>query len=399
MKNQNDLLAGLARVDDDLRAAYTLVYQPSDTNYDGSFRRIRVELVKPRCRLRYRLGYWAIPPGEEMLMSPAAAQLLAGVASGELKSSFAPELNGTVLLAPNGRLAAPVRVTLPGKEVKFEKDPDRDLYHGGIVFLLLARDAVGRLASTHQRFIPLDFDSRQLAGFQKQVLVIDARLPIPKLEPLTLEVILQFANGAIAIGDRKEALASSPTGLQFTGLLLTNRLQAAGGTPDSADPLYGAGFQLEVPPEPQFASTDKLMACFGAVGVPPETSSGKPQLKLSFRIRQGDAVMATPPPEQVVGATGQNLLRIMKQIDLSSLGPGKYTLQVTAENSSGQVAASQSVDFTVVAPSALGAESGVSEPQGFVAESSDNPPRIAASSGSGHMTEGRGFLGAECALE
>ena len=149
-----------------------------------------------------------------MLMSPAAAQLLAGVASGELRSSFAPELNGTGnLFAPNGRLAAPVRVTLPAKDVSFEKDPVRDAYHGGITFLLLARDSAGRLASAHQRFINLEFDSRQLAEFQRQVLSIDARMAIPKLEPLTLEVILQFADGTLGIGKRLVALAGTRAGL------------------------------------------------------------------------------------------------------------------------------------------------------------------------------------------
>ena len=389
IKNQNDLLAGLSRVDDDLREAYTLVYQPANTNYDGAFRHIRVEVAKQRCHLRYRLGYWAIPPGEEMLMSPAAAQLLAGVASGELRSSFAPELNGTVLFAPNGRLAAPVRVTLPAKDVSFEKDPVRDVYHGGITFLLLARDSAGRLASAHQRFINLEFDSRQLAEFQKQVLSIDARMAIPKLEPLTLEVILQFADGTLGIGKRLVALAGSSSGPQFTGLLLTNRVQAEAGAPDPSDPLRGAGFQLEVPAKPQFAPGEKLTAILGASNVPQDASTGKPDLKLSFSIRQADAEMATLAPDHVMGAAGQNLVLVLKQVDLSSLGPGKYTLLVTAESSSGQAAASQSADFAIVRPSA-GAESAVPGPEAFVLGSNENPAGIATRSWPSRPTGGFG---------
>ena len=388
MKNQNDLVAGLSRVDDDLREVYTLVYQPANTNYDGSFRHIRVEVTAQRYHLRYRLGYWAIPPGEEMLMSPAAAQLLAGVASGELRPSFAPELNGTVLLAPNGRLAAPVRVTLPAKEVKFEKDPARDVYHGGITFLLLARDSAGHIASAHQRFINLEFDSRQLADFQKQTLAIDARMTIPKLEPLALEVILQFVDGTIGIGKQHVALASSATGPQLTGLLLTNRVQAASGPADPADPLHGAGFQLEVPANPQFAPGDKLTAYFGALGVPQDASSGKPGLELSFSIRKADAVIATLSPERAVGAAGQNLLLILKQIDLRSLEPGKYALQVTAEDSGGQVAASQSANFTIVR-AAAGEESAALGPEAFVLAGDENPAGIAPPSTPSRATQER----------
>jgi VWFA-related protein len=374
LKNQNDLLAGLSRVDRDLREAYTLVYQPANPNYDGAFRHIRVEVAKQRYHLRYRLGYWAIPPGEEMLMSPAAAQLLAGVASGELRSNFVPDFNGTVLLAPNGRLAAPVRVTLPAKEVRFERDLDRDVYHGGITFLLLARDSAGHIVSAHQRFINLEFDSRQLAEFQKQMLSIDARMAIPKLEPLTLEVILQFADGTIAIGKQPVALAGGSAGLELTGLLLTNRVQADAGTPDSGDPLRGEGFQLEVPAKPQFAPGEKLIAILGALNVPQDTSTGKPDLKLSFSIRQSDAVTTDLLPERAVGAVGQNTLVVLKQITLRSLLPGKYTLRVTSESASGQ-AANRSADFIIARPPA-GAESSSITPETFMLGSNENPAGI-----------------------
>ena len=387
IRNQNDLLTGLSRVDEDLREAYTLVYQPAITNYDGSFRHIRVEVAKQHYHLRYRLGYWAIPPGEEILMSPAAAQLLAGVASGELKSSFAPELNATVLLAPNGRLAAPVRVTLPGKEVKFEKDPNQEIYHGGITFLLVARDSAGHIASAHQRFINLGFDSRQLADFQKQALTIDARMAISKLEPLTFEVILQFANGAIAMGEQKVALAGTSTGPQLTGVLLTNRVRAPAEPRDPADPLQGVEFQLEVPPKPEFAPTDKLTAYFGIVDVPQDASSGKPHLNLSFSIRQTGAVVASLPPEQAAGTVGQSLLLILKQIDVSSLGPGEYALQVTAENPSGQVVASESTGFAIVR-SAGSAESAGLGPEALVPAGDENPAGIVRPSGPSRAAEG-----------
>ena len=40
--------------------------------------------------------------------------------------------------------------------------------------------------------------------------------------------------------------------------------------------------------------------------------------------------MATLAPDHVMGAAGQNLVLVLKQVDLSSLGPGKYTLLVTS---------------------------------------------------------------------
>jgi VWFA-related protein len=391
IKNQNNLLAGLSCVDNDLREAYTLVYQPTNTNYDGVFRHIRVEVRKQRYHLRYRLGYWAIPPGEEMLMSPAAAQLLAGMATGALHPSFAPDLNGTVLLAPNGRLTAPVRVAVPAKAVRFEKDPNRDLYRGGITFLLLARDSAGHIASAHQRFINLEFDSRGLSDFQKQRLAFDARMAVPKLEPLALEAILQFADGTIALGKQAVALGASSTGPQLTGVLLTNRVQAGAGPSDPADPLRGPGFQLEVPAHPRFTRGDKLTAYFGALGVPQEASSGKPVLTLTFSIRQADTVITTLAPEQATGAAGQNVLRVLKQIDLTSLGPGTYTLQVTAGGPGGAATASQSADFSIVHPAAE-AESAAFGLEPFVLGGDESSAATGLSSRPNSAPEGPGMF-------
>jgi len=47
---------------------------------DGKFHTIKVELPQQHSyQLRYRKGYWAIPRGQAVAMSPAAAQLYSRV--------------------------------------------------------------------------------------------------------------------------------------------------------------------------------------------------------------------------------------------------------------------------------------------------------------------------------
>ena len=131
MKNQNDLLWALGRIDRDLREFYTLVYQPTNKTYDGSFRKIKVELLKPGYHVRHRQGYWAIPPGQEMMMTPAAAQLLAGIAAGNLNLLSRHGQRGDT--AGSGRQAGRAGAReRPAKALKFEKDPNKDLYSPGL---------------------------------------------------------------------------------------------------------------------------------------------------------------------------------------------------------------------------------------------------------------------------
>ncbi|MGD0921872.1 MAG: VWA domain-containing protein [Terriglobia bacterium] len=348
MKNQNDLLAGLAAVDRDLREFYTLVYQPTNKTYDGSFRRIKVEVLKPGLRVRHRLGYWAIPPGQETLMTPAAAQLLAGVQNGSLQPAFAPQVNAALLLAPSGELAAPVRVSLPTDSVKFEKDPSKDIYRSGVTVVLVAYDTERRIVGVHQRFLNLQFDEKRWQEFRKtDSLDIVARLAIPKLESLSIEAILQFASGTVAKGFRDIPIVASDSSPRLTSLLLTNRIEPAGGPADPSDPLRGPNYELFLPAQPGFRSSDKLTVYFGILDATLDPASQRARLQLSFAIlKDGKPAMALPA-EQAEGAPRQNRLVVVKQFDLSRLPLGQYTLEVSAEDPVTHKLAHQTAGFVI----------------------------------------------------
>lgn len=346
IKNQNDLLPGLAKVDSDLREFYTLVYQPANKNYDGSFRRIRVELLKPGYHLRYRAGYWAIPSGQEMMMTPAAAQLLAGVASGSLQPAFAPRVNAAVLLAPDGHLAAPLNISIPAGQVKFSKDSKRDLYRSGITLLVTGRDTSGSLTTVYQRFLGLDLTKKQLREFQKKpALEISARLAVSRIEPLNLQAILQLADGTVAIGERKLlAKTSAPAAPRLTSILLTNHIEPASGSPDPSDPLRGPNFQLYLPAEPRFSPSDKLTVYFGVADLPINEAAQKPTAQIRYAIRRGNEDVSSLS-ETALGAAGQRQLLVLKQFDLRDLAPGNYSLEVTAV--SGGATTTGKADFAI----------------------------------------------------
>ena len=351
MKNQNDLLWGLGTIDRDLREFYTLVYQPTNKTYDGSFRKIRVELLKPGYRVRHRQGYWAIPPGQETIMTPAAAQLLAGIASGELRPAFAPQVNAAVLLAPNGQLAAPVCVSLPPSSVKFEKDPKQDLYRAGLTLVLVGRESTGRLLTVHQRFLNLQFNKNQLEEFQRrQSLDINARLAIPKLEPVNLEAVLQLSSGTVALGRQTLAVETGkPSGPHLTSILLSNRIEAATGAVDPSDPLRGPNYQLYLPAQPRFPASDKLTVYFGLLDVPVSPATHRPELRLSFAVKSTGKAAMTLPSEQITALpkASENRLLVLKQFDLRELQPGPYTFEVTVEDQVTGGVVSQMAKFLV----------------------------------------------------
>jgi VWFA-related protein len=61
IRNTNDLAGGLARVADELREYYEVVYTPPDPVLDGRFRRIEVKVSRRGVQVRTRAGYFATP--------------------------------------------------------------------------------------------------------------------------------------------------------------------------------------------------------------------------------------------------------------------------------------------------------------------------------------------------
>jgi hypothetical protein len=347
VKNQNDLSHGLALADRDLREFYTLVYQPTDRRYDGSFHKIKVELLRRGYEVRYRTGYWAIPPGQEMMMTPASAQLLGALASGSLRPAFAPQLNAVLLLASDGKLAAPVRVSIPGKSVHFEGGGKS--YQAGVTLVLVAYSSEGRLVSAHQRFLNLNLDSKQWKDFEGKDLEINGRLALPELEALRVQAILQFSNGTVALGEQTIDIPRAASGPKLTSLLLSDHIEPSQGSPDVSDPLRGENFQLYLPAQPRFSTADKLTLYFGIVDLPLDAGIGRPQLRVSYAVKSGASLVMNLPSEEMRPSPSgaPNRMRVLKQFDLKGFRPGSYTLEVTVEDVSSHRTVSQRAGFVV----------------------------------------------------
>lgn len=63
-QHPNDLPGAFAQIDQELRSQYLIAYSPTNKNHDGTFRRVRIEVVNPELKkqkllLVYRDGYYA----------------------------------------------------------------------------------------------------------------------------------------------------------------------------------------------------------------------------------------------------------------------------------------------------------------------------------------------------
>ncbi len=77
LKGNNDIGLGLERINEEIQARYTLAYRSTNQNFDGTFRKVKIEVRRPDVQIASRSGYYAIPPEEIVLLSPADKKLMA----------------------------------------------------------------------------------------------------------------------------------------------------------------------------------------------------------------------------------------------------------------------------------------------------------------------------------
>jgi len=60
IKGNNDIGQGLERINQEIQARYTLAYRSSNQNFDGTFRKVKIEVRRPDVQILSRSGYYAM---------------------------------------------------------------------------------------------------------------------------------------------------------------------------------------------------------------------------------------------------------------------------------------------------------------------------------------------------
>ncbi len=347
IKNQNELRSSLERIDRDLREFYTLAYQPRDINYDGSFRKIKVEVSGGGHTLRFRKGYYALAAGEEMKVTPATAQLLASVENGSLQAAIKPRLNAAMVFSSSSELSVPVSIWLPGDQNWVSKT-DKG-YAAGVTMVITARDTAGRLVDIFQKFVDARWSKDEWKVIEKKGLQIVSSLTIPKMQSLDVEAVLQFTNSAAAVGKIKLVMpGSDESGARLTSLFMTPRVDVSPTVREGDPPaLHIANYQLTLPTQQQFTSADKLTVYFGMDNVS-MSDGGSPRINLALKLKSGDKVVKELPADSLhAWERSKNRIFFLDQFDLAGLAPGTYTLEATLRDLAKKTTTVNGAEFSI----------------------------------------------------
>src|ERR1051325_7212064 len=125
LKGNNDIGLGLERINEEIQARYTLAYRSTNQNFDGSFRKVKIEVRRPDVQITSRNGYYAIAPEEIVLFSPADKKLLAGFKEAQSTPGLPLYVSLTSFRTREGLYTVPLAIELPPTAVKFERKGDK----------------------------------------------------------------------------------------------------------------------------------------------------------------------------------------------------------------------------------------------------------------------------------
>jgi VWFA-related protein len=350
IKGANDLSKGLNRIDQEIRSRYTLAFYNAGGNFDGGYRKLKVEVRRPDMHVTSRAGYYANPPGEVVFLAPDDKKLLANVASAEAN----PALPLFVELCPfrfkGESYVVPLSLEVPPDAVKFDRKGDKQVVQFDVVGVV--REAPGKIVarlgggfnipltaelyeSIHQNNIFFRQDMELLPGAYNVEIVFRDKL-----------------SGKIAATRRELVLTALNSEFSMSGVTLSRFAEPIKKSPDTAvttDVFSQGGVRIRPTPSREFRPTDNQIVLFELYNAAAKAETGKPMVWVTLKLMK-DGQLATAPIDYVLTetvATPSPHLTFAKYVKLAGLQAGKYVAVIEARDRTTQKLLTREESFVI----------------------------------------------------
>src|SRR5947209_11617710 len=297
VRGTNDIAKGLERIDQEIRARYTLAYQSTDPNFDGGFRKLKIEVGRPGAQVLARNGYYAIAPDQIVPLSPDEKKLLASVTAPESVSSLPLFVEMSPFRSQGGRYVVPLALEVPHDAVKFEPRADRQRMQLDV--LVVVREGQDRILSR----LGGNFDVSLTAEQYQSILNNNVfyRQDV-ELAPGTYSVdmvVRDRLSGKTAARREKLVLPEAGTDFSMTDAVLSRHVEPVKSAPPTAagagvpgDVLSHGGALISPLPSREFRAGDNLIIFFDLYNAAASAASGKPNALLTVTLlKDGKAAL------------------------------------------------------------------------------------------------------------
>ncbi len=172
--DSNDLRTPLRHVNEEISSYYELSYNPGITNYDGSFRKLKVDIARKDLKVNARNGYFALAPevraaGIETFELP----LLKAISDGASAKDIEYRAAGLLLQPHPQGTDTQVLVEIPLRNFTPKVDPAKNTQNIHFSIAALIKDSTGEVVQklTRERSLQVTAEQLKAGSFTEKFLV------------------------------------------------------------------------------------------------------------------------------------------------------------------------------------------------------------------------------------
>ena len=327
VRDTNDARGSFRQIAQDMRFHYVLGYTPSNDNYDGRFRNVRVKVRRGGTVVHFRRGYFAV---RARTSNPVLAYEAPAIAildrTGPRPEAF--PFKGLALTFPQAgpTTKVPVLVRIPGRSLKYAPDPaNKELMAADLAVVVRVRNEYQQEVSRMSQHFQLSSPAAKLEAARAGDILFYRETELPPGQ-YVLDAVAYDAGATVASVKSwpLEVPAPGPSGAFLSSLVVIDHVeQVPAADRDPRNPLY-FGELLVYPSlgDPQRKSVAKAMGFYFTARGPANARKGLLEV-----VRDGQVTathsLALPAPN----AAG--LIQHAGTLPLPAFAPGTYELRLT----------------------------------------------------------------------
>jgi VWFA-related protein len=349
IKNTNDIAGGLGRIDAEIRSRYTLAYRSTDPNFDGSFRKVKIEVRRPDTNVLARAGYYAIPPSQIVPFSPEDRNLLANFANMQAHPTLPLSLELSSFRSREGYYIVPLSFEISPAAVQFDRQGDKRRLHLEVLGVVRAEGEDKILSRLGGNF-DVGLSAQQYESILNDKIFYrqDMQL-IPGNYTVDL-IVRDRLSGKATAKREKLVLPVADSDFRATAAVLSRHAEPVKQTRGTGDVLSEGSVQIRPSPSREFHPADSLIIFFKLYNPAIAHETGKSLVRVTVTLMKDGRQARRPLDYQLTEAPTELVadLTFAKYLKLTGLAPGKYSAVIESRDIVQQKVLKQEAWFVIV---------------------------------------------------
>jgi hypothetical protein len=349
IKNTNDISVGLNRIDSEIRSRYTLSYRSTDSNFDSSFRKVKIEVRRPDTNVVARPGYYAIPPSQIVPFSPEDQKLLANFSNMQAHSTLPLAMELSPFRSREDFYVVPLSFEIPPAAVQFDRKGDKQRLQLEVL-AVVRNEGEDRILSRLGGTFDVALSPQQYESIMNDKISYRQDMQLEAGSYMVDLIVRDRLSGKVAAKREKLVLPVAGSGFWATDAVLSHHAEPLKTTTASADVFSDDNVQVRPSPSREFHPNDNLIIFFKLYNAAISPEIGKPLVRVTVTLMKNGQPVLRPLDYQLTEPATEPVLHLTfaKYLKLTGLTPGKYSAVIESRDIVQQKVTKQEVGFSIL---------------------------------------------------